>query len=97
MHQLAEAWPRQLETRSCHPSQRRRLLFLPARGSRRPGLPGRVTATETLPDIAVAIARRTAEETAVGDPSDDGRHIGPVVSAAQFDKIQGRIQVGHPI
>ncbi|OYY89390.1 MAG: aldehyde dehydrogenase family protein [Sphingomonas sp. 28-66-16] len=30
----------------------------------------------------------------VGDPAKEGRHIGPVVNKAQFDKIQGLIQKG---
>lgn len=40
-------------------------------------------------DRAVEIA--VAEETRVGPASEPGRHIGPVVSAAQYDKIQGLI------
>ena len=35
-----------------------------------------------------------AEATRVGSAHDAGRHIGPVVSAAQYDKIQGLIQTG---
>ena len=35
-----------------------------------------------------------AKDTHVGPASDEGQHIGPVVSEAQFDKIQGLIQVG---
>jgi aldehyde dehydrogenase (NAD+) len=56
--------------------------------------PTRMLVERPVYDDAVEIARRTAEETAVGEPSADGRHIGPVVSAAQFDKIQGLIQAG---
>ena len=43
---------------------------------------------------AVAIARRVAETVALGDPTARGRHLGPVASKAQYDKIQRLIQVG---
>ena len=32
------------------------------------------------------------EQTKVGNPLDEGQHIGPVVNKAQFEKIQGLIQ-----
>ncbi|RDE05250.1 aldehyde dehydrogenase family protein [Sphingomonas aracearum] len=41
---------------------------------------------------AVAAARGIMEATRVGDPAEQGAHIGPVVNKAQFDKIQGLIQ-----
>jgi aldehyde dehydrogenase (NAD+) len=43
---------------------------------------------------AVAIAKAAAEKMRVGDPFQDGIKIGPVVSEAQFNKIQGLIQKG---
>ena len=43
---------------------------------------------------AEQIARRAAEEVVVGDPQDPATNVGPVVSKAQFDKIQGLIQKG---
>ncbi|MGY6549336.1 MAG: aldehyde dehydrogenase family protein [Roseinatronobacter sp.] len=43
---------------------------------------------------AVEQARTLAEATRVGDPTVSGAHIGPVVSQAQFDKIQGLIETG---
>jgi aldehyde dehydrogenase (NAD+) len=43
---------------------------------------------------AIAAARAAAEETVVGDPQTDGVAIGPVVSEAQFKKIQGLIKKG---
>ena len=45
-------------------------------------------------DEAVAIAAEVAQSMQVGPASSEGRHIGPVVSAVQFDKIQGLIQQG---
>jgi aldehyde dehydrogenase (NAD+) len=43
---------------------------------------------------AVAFAKTAAEATTVGDPQADDVQIGPVVSKAQFEKIQGLIQKG---
>jgi len=43
---------------------------------------------------AVAIAKAAAESVKVGDPETKGTTIGPVVSKAQFDKIQRLIQKG---
>jgi len=43
---------------------------------------------------AVAIAKAVAEQVTVGDPRAEGTRIGPVVSQAQFDKIQRLIKSG---
>ena len=43
---------------------------------------------------AVEIAAKAAEETPVINAHQEGRGIGPVVSAMQFDKIQALIQTG---
>ena len=43
---------------------------------------------------AAGIAARVADATRVGDPRAEGTELGPVVSAAQWEKIQGLIQVG---
>ncbi len=45
-------------------------------------------------DAAVQTARETAENTEVGPADVEGRQIGPVVSGAQWDKIQKLIQTG---
>jgi len=45
-------------------------------------------------DQAVAIAKAAAEATKVGDPNTKGTTIGPVVSEAQFRKIQKLIESG---
>ena len=45
-------------------------------------------------DRAVEVAAATAEATLVDLPSKAGGHIGPLVSQAQFDKVQGLIQTG---
>jgi aldehyde dehydrogenase (NAD+) len=43
---------------------------------------------------AVAIARRVAQDTVVGDPADETTVIGPVASAAQFGRIRLLIEKG---
>ena len=43
---------------------------------------------------ALEEAKATAEATQVGPTTENGRHIGPVVSEAQFNKIQGLIETG---
>jgi aldehyde dehydrogenase (NAD+) len=43
-------------------------------------------------DEAVAIAKEAAEKIVVGAPDADGTVIGPVVSQAQYDKVQRLIQ-----
>jgi len=42
----------------------------------------------------VEIARRTAEAVVVGDPLAEGTRLGPLVSKAQFDRVQHLIGVG---
>jgi len=56
--------------------------------------PSRMLVPETRHDEAVAIAKRAAEATNVGDPNLKDSTIGPVVSKVQFDKIQTLIQKG---
>ncbi|MGC1496167.1 MAG: aldehyde dehydrogenase family protein [Sulfitobacter sp.] len=43
---------------------------------------------------AVEMAADVAKNTHVGPASEEGQHIGPVVSEAQYNKIQGLIEVG---
>ena len=56
--------------------------------------PTRMLVEASVYDEAVAIAAKVAQSVTLGDPMDKGPHLGPVVSKAQFDKIQGLIQVG---
>jgi aldehyde dehydrogenase (NAD+) len=56
--------------------------------------PSRMLVPEARHDEAVAIAKRAAEATNVGDPNLKDSTIGPVVSKVQFDKIQTLIQKG---
>ncbi len=45
-------------------------------------------------DIAVAAAKAAAEAVVVGDPKAEATTMGPLVSKAQFDKVQGLIAKG---
>jgi aldehyde dehydrogenase (NAD+) len=56
--------------------------------------PTRMLVPAALHDQAVAIAKATAESITVGDPFAAGIRIGPVVSEAQWSKIQRLIQKG---
>ena len=56
--------------------------------------PTRMLVPRSRHDEAVAIAKATAESITVGDPSAATSRIGPVVSEAQWNKIQGLIQKG---
>ena len=56
--------------------------------------PTRMLVEQSVYGEAVAIAARVAKQTALGDPTAKGDHLGPVVSKAHFDKIQGLIQAG---
>jgi len=56
--------------------------------------PTRMLVPRSRHDEAVAIAKATAESLAVGEPFGEGSRLGPVVSEAQWNKIQGLIQKG---
>jgi len=56
--------------------------------------PTRMLVERSLYDKAVETARAVAETTKVGPASEAGRHIGPLVSEAQFQKVQDLIQRG---
>jgi aldehyde dehydrogenase (NAD+) len=56
--------------------------------------PSRMLVQKGVYDAAVAVAAEVAEKISVGNAHDEGRHIGPVVNAVQWGKIQDLIQVG---
>ncbi len=56
--------------------------------------PTRMLVERSRYDEAVAQAQAQAENTAVDMASKEGRHIGPLVSQMQFDKVQNLIEVG---
>lgn len=56
--------------------------------------PTRMLVERSVYDKATEIAAATAQATKVGDPSQDGDHMGPLVSEMQFNKVQGLIEQG---
>ncbi len=56
--------------------------------------PTRLVVERACYDEAVEIARRAAAMTEVGDPEQEGEHIGPLFDQIQFDRVQNMIQVG---
>ena len=56
--------------------------------------PSRMLVQREIYDQSVEAAREIAEGVGVGPASEEGRHIGPVVSEAQWGKIQDLIQKG---
>jgi len=56
--------------------------------------PTRMLVERSIYDQTVQTAIEAAQNTQIGLASEEGRHIGPVVSQMQFDKIQELIQVG---
>lgn len=53
--------------------------------------PTRMLVQRSVYDKAVQLATAAAEATKVGNPADEGGHIGPLVSETQFNKVQGLI------
>ncbi|MFT5658918.1 MAG: aldehyde dehydrogenase (NAD+), partial [Gammaproteobacteria bacterium] len=56
--------------------------------------PTRMLVPNSQMQVAIEAARAAVEKIGIGDPSQPGNHIGPVVNKTQFDKIQGLIQEG---
>ncbi|UZK66109.1 aldehyde dehydrogenase family protein [Sphingomonas sp. M1-B02] len=56
--------------------------------------PARLLVPRALQEAVAARAADMMKATVCGDPAQEGRHIGPVVNKAQWDKIQGLIAKG---
>jgi aldehyde dehydrogenase (NAD+) len=56
--------------------------------------PTRMLVPRDRHDLALAVAKKTAETQKVGDPKAPGTILGPVVSEIQFSKIQKLIEAG---
>ncbi len=56
--------------------------------------PTRLLVEKKCYDEVIDIAKKTAEEIKVGDPTLDGDHLGPLFDKIQFDRVQNMIQVG---
>ncbi|WP_326523210.1 aldehyde dehydrogenase family protein [Sphingomonas sp.] len=56
--------------------------------------PTRLLVHKSQHDEAVAIAAQVVKAAQTGDPMAEGRHLGPLVNKAQFDKVQALIRKG---
>jgi aldehyde dehydrogenase (NAD+) len=56
--------------------------------------PTRMLVERSAYQRVLEIAQRVGEEARVGDPSQEGPHIGPLVSNIQFDRVQTLIEAG---
>jgi len=56
--------------------------------------PTRLLAERSCYEAVLEIAKRGAEATEVGDPAQEGAHIGPLFDRIQFDRVQAMIKVG---
>jgi aldehyde dehydrogenase (NAD+) len=56
--------------------------------------PTRLLVPRALQEEVAARATEIMKATQAGDPSQEGRHIGPLVNKAQWDKVQGLIARG---
>ncbi|MEO8309412.1 MAG: aldehyde dehydrogenase family protein [Pseudomonadota bacterium] len=57
-------------------------------------LPARMLVPQQLHEEVVRLAKASADATVVGDPLKDGVKVGPLVSKAQYDRVQGYISKG---
>lgn len=57
-------------------------------------LPSRMLVEASVYEEAVACAKSVGEAAKIGDPSIHGSHIGPLSSAAQYEKVQSLIASG---
>ena len=56
--------------------------------------PTRMLVPNESMESAIEVARESAENLKIGDPSQENTDLGPVISKVQFDKIQNLIQIG---
>jgi len=56
--------------------------------------PTRLLVERSCYDDVLRIARKAAEETQVGNPAEEGDHIGPLFDKIQFDRVQTMIKAG---
>ena len=56
--------------------------------------PTRLLVERSCYDEALKIAKHVADNITVGDPAEEGDHIGPLFDRIQYDRVQVMIQVG---
>lgn len=56
--------------------------------------PTRMLVQKSVYQAALSIAKSVGEAQEIGDPTKEGKHIGPLVSAQHYEKVQGLIKAG---
>ena len=56
--------------------------------------PTRMLIQRSVYDKAVTIAKSVASEIQVGNPAEEGEHLGPLVSETHFNQVQSMIEMG---
>jgi aldehyde dehydrogenase (NAD+) len=56
--------------------------------------PTRLLVEKSCYEDVLNFAKKAAENTGVGDPQEEGDHIGPLFDKIQFDRVQKMIQIG---
>jgi len=56
--------------------------------------PTRLLVERSIYDRALAVAKETAEAIALGDPAEEGDHLGPLFDKLQYDRVQAMIEAG---
>jgi len=57
--------------------------------------PTRMLVERSIYDQVVSVAKAAGESQTVGNPAEKGRHIGPLVSALQFERVQALINAAQ--
>lgn len=55
--------------------------------------PTRMLVEKSVYDQALEVAKSVADSTTVGNPAEEGRHLGPLVSQLQYDRVQALINI----
>lgn len=56
--------------------------------------PTRLLVERSIYDRVLRVAKATAEAIALGDPAEEGEHLGPLFDKLQFDRVQTMIEAG---
>jgi aldehyde dehydrogenase (NAD+) len=56
--------------------------------------PTRLLVQKSVYDKALEIAKRVGNDTHVGNPNDEGTHIGPLINRTQYGRVQALIEAG---
>ncbi|MGB7287271.1 MAG: aldehyde dehydrogenase family protein, partial [Salaquimonas sp.] len=56
--------------------------------------PTRLLVERSVYDRVLEIAKKTAETITLGDPTEEGEHLGPMFDQLQYDRVQTMIKIG---